>query len=56
MRAIEFAVRMAVEPAVAAEGAGDAGEGEEVVRFALVASVERRQPASQAMVRSMVQR
>jgi hypothetical protein len=40
MRAIDLAVRLAVEPAVADESADDAGEGEEVLGFALVASVE----------------
>jgi hypothetical protein len=35
-----LAAHLAVEPAVADEGAGDAGEGQEVVSFAFVAPVE----------------
>jgi hypothetical protein len=44
------------DSAVADEAAGDSGEGKEVLGLAFVAAVQRRQPPSRDIVRSIVQR
>lgn len=48
-------VGVACQSAVADEGTGEDGEGQEVLGFALVAAVQTTQPPSQDIVRSLVE-